>query len=136
MKNQILKVGFRAWLSICLYLSGLLFWMGGAEAVIAQSQSQPSPVEMAPSVESEKATPEQLFSANCAACHAHGGNIIRRGKTLRQRALTRNGYAEADAIATLITQGKGAMPAYGDRLSEPEIEVIATYVKQQAESGW
>ena len=77
-----------------------------------------------------------LFQANCVGCHARGGNIIRRGKTLKQRALTRNGYDTSEAIAEIVTQGKGAMTAFGDRLTAEEIEAIAQYVLQQAEAGW
>lgn len=77
-----------------------------------------------------------LFSANCAACHAGGGNIIRRGKNLKQRAMTRNGYGEVGAIASIVNKGKGAMPAFADRLTGDEIEAIAQYVHKQSESGW
>lgn len=33
-----------------------------------------------------------LFENHCAGCHVHGGNIIRRGKTLRLSALERQGW--------------------------------------------
>ena len=107
-------------------------WVSFAQSAIAQNitPSIPaSPVKIAPSGES-------LFEANCAACHANGGNIIRRGKNLKRRAMKRNGFEEAGAIATIITQGKGIMPAYADRLSEKEIEAIAQYVHQRSEAGW
>ena len=29
----------------------------------------------------------RLFENNCAGCHVHGGNIIRRGRTLQLAAL-------------------------------------------------
>ncbi|MEL6454723.1 MAG: c-type cytochrome [Cyanobacteria bacterium J06623_5] len=77
-----------------------------------------------------------LFERNCAACHANGGNIIRRGKNLRHKAMARNGYDNVDAIAQIITQGKGNMSAYGERLSEEEIRAIAQYVHARSESGW
>nr|WP_228025321.1 c-type cytochrome [cf. Phormidesmis sp. LEGE 11477] len=77
-----------------------------------------------------------LFTENCAACHAGGGNIIRRGKNLKQRAMRRNGYEDVGAIASIVTQGKGIMPAYADRLSAEEISAIAQYVHEQSESGW
>ncbi len=99
---------------------------------VAKDQTPESAAESA----AESAVGESLFTANCAACHANGGNIIRRGKNLKQKTLLRNGYGEVDAIAHLITQGKGAMPAYADRLSEGEIEAIAQYVQQQAATGW
>ena len=79
---------------------------------------------------------ENLFDANCAACHANGGNIIRRGKNLKQKALSRYGYDSAESIESLVRQGKGAMPSYVDRLNEDEIGAIAQYVLSQANSGW
>lgn len=77
-----------------------------------------------------------LFEQNCAGCHVNGGNVIRRGKNLKQKAMKRNGYGEVDAIAQIITNGKGIMSAYGDRLSKEEISAIAEYVHNQSEAGW
>jgi cytochrome c6 len=42
-----------------------------------------------------------LFGAHCAGCHLQGGNIIRRGKTLKMAALERNGITSPDAIAAI-----------------------------------
>jgi cytochrome c6 len=78
----------------------------------------------------------QIFAQNCAACHANGGNIIRRGKNLKKRALQRHKKDSIEAISTLVTQGKYAMPAYADRLSEEQIEAVAAYVLEQAENNW
>lgn len=81
-------------------------------------------------------TPETLFELNCAGCHVNGGNVIRRGKNLKKRAMERNGYGEVGAIADIITNGKGIMSGYEDRLNEEEIGAIAQYVHEQSESGW
>ncbi|MGI8933180.1 c-type cytochrome [Leptolyngbya sp. BC1307] len=118
-----------------------LLWVAQIDQVAAQALAgQSAPVSLTETTQptSAPAAPpgEALFSLNCAGCHAHGGNIIRRGKNLKQKTLVRRGYAEIGAIAHLITQGKGAMPAYADRLTAEEIEAIATYVLQQAEAGW
>ncbi len=78
----------------------------------------------------------QLFEQHCIGCHPGGGNIIRRGKTLQAKALEKNGYAEVEAIATIIRNGKGNMSAFGDRLTPPDIDTLATYVRQQADQGW
>lgn len=77
-----------------------------------------------------------LFTQNCAGCHARGGNVVRRSKTLKQKALKRYGYDSIERIEQIITNGKGVMSGYGDRLSSAEIGAIAQYVKNQAESGW
>ena len=50
--------------------------------------------------------------------------------------MVRNGYSDVDAIAQIITNGKGIMSAYGDRLNEEEIGAIAQYVHEQSEAGW
>lgn len=78
----------------------------------------------------------QLFEIQCAGCHANGGNIVRRGKTLKQKALKRNGVDSVEAISALIANGKGAMSAYRDRISEAEITALAQYVLNQAEHNW
>ena len=81
-------------------------------------------------------TAPELFEVNCAGCHPNGANIIRRVKSLKQKALNRHGYTSVDAIATLITNGKGLMSAYGDRLSEDDITNLANYVLDQAAINW
>ncbi len=121
---------FRIIFSVCFAAIALIWiaWPSDALAQVAPATS-PATVSLEP-------TGASLFSLNCAGCHAHGGNIVRRGKNLKQKTLVRNGYGETAAIASLITQGKGAMPAYAGRLTAEEIEAIATYVLQQAQSGW
>ncbi len=85
----------------------------------------------------ETSTPgAALFEIHCVGCHPQGGNIIRRGKTLKQRALARNKADSPEAIAAIIRNGKGIMSAYGDRLSAPEITPLAQYVWQQAQADW
>ena len=77
-----------------------------------------------------------LFSQHCAGCHVNGGNIIRRGKTLKLAALERQGLASAEAIATIAANGVGQMGGYGPVLGEPGVEQVAAYVWQQAQAGW
>jgi cytochrome c6 len=81
-------------------------------------------------------TAAEVFSANCAGCHINGGNIIRRGKNLKQKALKKYGMDSHEAIANLVTNGKNNMPAYKDRLSEQQIKDVSAYVLEQAEQGW
>ena len=77
-----------------------------------------------------------IFEANCAGCHPRGGNIIRRGKNLQERALKRNHFDTIDAIASLVKNGKNNMPAYEERLDSQEIETVSNYVLQQAGKHW
>lgn len=79
---------------------------------------------------------EQIFSANCAVCHSGGNNAIVADKTLKKDVLIDNSMNSKDAIVTQVTNGKGAMPAFGGRLSDENIEDVADYVLSQAEAGW
>ncbi|WP_315858514.1 c-type cytochrome [Cyanobium sp. Lug-B] len=77
-----------------------------------------------------------LFGAHCAGCHLQGGNIIRRGKTLKLAALERNGVASPDAIAAIAAGGIGQMGGYAQSLGEGGPEAVAAWVWQQALDGW
>ena len=79
---------------------------------------------------------ERIFEVHCAGCHINGGNIIRRGKNLRMKALHKYGYDSVDAIVNITTNGKNNMSAFSDRLSEKEIQNVSQYVFQQAENNW
>lgn len=78
----------------------------------------------------------ELFENHCAGCHVNGGNIIRRGKTLKLAALERQGLASAEAIAQVAAAGRGQMGGYGAVLGEGGPEAVADYVWQQAQNGW
>ncbi|MFQ4145183.1 cytochrome c6 PetJ [Chlorogloeopsis sp. ULAP02] len=78
----------------------------------------------------------QIFSIHCVGCHINGGNIIRRGKTLKAKALKKNGMDSIEAIASIVTHGKNNMSAYKDRLTAQEIQDVSTYVLEQAQKGW
>jgi cytochrome c6 len=94
-------------------------------------------VAFAPSANAgDIASGAKIFSANCAACHAGGNNVIMATKTLKKDALEKNGINSLDAIKTQVTKGKNAMPAFGGRLSATQIEDVASYVLSQAEKGW
>ena len=77
-----------------------------------------------------------LFQAHCAGCHVHGGNIIRRGRTLKLKALERQGLNNPEAIATVASQGLGQMGGYGKVLGAGGAEQVGLYVWQQALAGW
>ena len=81
-------------------------------------------------------TAAEVFSANCAGWHINGGNIIGRGKNLKQKALKKYGMDSIANISNLVTNGKGIMPAYKNRLSEQQIIDVSAYVLSQAETDW
>jgi cytochrome c6 len=94
----------------------------------------------APSFAADVAHGAQIFSANCAACHMGGGNVVNAERTLKAEAL--ESYLEnysadhAAAIAYQVTNGKNAMPAFGGKLSDTDIADVAAYVEDQSSKGW
>lgn len=78
----------------------------------------------------------KIFNANCAGCHVKGGNIVRRGKNLKLKALHRNKVDTQEAVVSLVTNGKGIMSAYGDKLTPKEISDVSAYVLDRAEQNW
>jgi cytochrome c6 len=74
----------------------------------------------------------QIFSANCAACHMGGGNVVNAERTLKQDALeaylANYSAGHEEAIEDQVTNGKIAMPAFGGKLSAGDIADVAAYV--------
>jgi cytochrome c6 len=91
-----------------------------------------------PALAGDVAAGEQIFDANCAACHAGGQNVIMPDKTLEKEALEAYlaGGRNEKAVITQVTSGKNAMPAFGGRLSDEDIANVAAYVIKTSESGW
>ena len=77
-----------------------------------------------------------IFRANCASCHMGGKNVVNAAKTLKKGDLVKFDKYSVEAIVTQVTNGKGAMPAFGGRLRAKDIEAVANYVLAQAEKGW
>ncbi|MEB3194797.1 MAG: c-type cytochrome [Cyanobacteriota bacterium] len=94
----------------------------------------------APSFAADVAHGAQVFSANCAACHMGGGNVVNAERTLKADALKAYlaNYADGPeaAVAYQVTNGKNAMPAFGGKLSETDIADVAAYVIDQSAKGW
>lgn len=95
-------------------------------------------VAVAPAFAGDVGAGEQVFNANCAACHAGGQNVIMPEKTLEKEALDQYlaGGRKESSVVTQVTNGKNAMPAFGGRLSDEEIANVASYVIATSEAGW
>lgn len=89
-----------------------------------------------PALAGDVAAGAKIFSANCAACHAGGGNVVMAKKTLKIEALEKYKMNSLEAITKQVKKGKNAMPAFGGRLSAAQIEDVATYVLSKSEKGW
>lgn len=126
---------------------------GAAAAVVATSPVFAADVDAG----------EQVFNANCAACHAGGQNVIMPEKTLEKEALDQYlaGGRSEKSIISQVTNGKNAMPAFGgvridstlfvharralispnfisflQRLSDEDIANVAAYVIKSSDEGW
>ena len=110
---------------IVLIMSGLML---GTPAFAAIE----TPVTLAPPL----SLGERIFTANCAACHIGGNNIIISEKNLSKDALAKYEMNSIAAIKTQVTLGKNAMPAFGDNLNSAEIEAVARYVLTQSQEDW
>jgi cytochrome c6 len=82
----------------------------------------------------------QVFSANCAACHMGGGNVVNAERTLKKDALeaylANYSAGHEEAIQYQVTNGKNAMPAFGGKLSSADIADVASYVESMSQKGW
>jgi cytochrome c6 len=78
----------------------------------------------------------KVFQANCAACHAGGRNAVNPAKTLKKEDLEKYGMYSEATIVTQVTGGKGAMPAFGSKLTAEQIGDVASYVLSKADDGW
>jgi len=78
----------------------------------------------------------KVFTANCAACHLKGRNVVAPAKTLKKEALDKYNMNSLEAIVNQVKNGKNAMPAFKNRLNDKQIEDVATYVLEQTEKGW
>ncbi|MDJ0580863.1 cytochrome c6 PetJ [Crocosphaera sp.] len=92
---------------------------------------------VSPALAGDAAAGKTVFTANCASCHAGGGNLVAGpSKALNKDALAKNGVDTLEKIVYQVTNGKAAMPAFKGRLNAEQIENVATYVLSQAEAGW
>ncbi|WP_330204849.1 cytochrome c6 PetJ [Cyanobacterium sp. Dongsha4] len=77
-----------------------------------------------------------IFSANCASCHMGGKNVVNPAKTLQKEDLEKYGMYDIEQIKTQVMNGKAAMPSFLSRLSNEDIDNVASYVLAQADNGW
>ena len=90
----------------------------------------PAPDVPIPTTEESLALGSQLFSANCSRCHGPEGQGKPIAPALNVRSfLTETSDQAMQQIVTLGVPGT-AMPAWGDRMSEAEIQAIVGFIRQ------
>lgn len=90
----------------------------------------PAPDIPIPTTEESIALGEQLFAANCARCHGPEGQGTPRAPSLNVQSFFVD--RSDQAIQQIITSGVPgtAMPTWGDRMSEAEIQAIVGFIRQ------
>lgn len=74
------------------------------------------------------AEPAQIYASRCQACHGKDGKGTPVGKKMGADDISKVKDSEAE-IVQVITNGKGKMTAFKDKLSAEEIQAVAKYVK-------
>ena len=77
--------------------------------------------------QAEIAAGAEVYQTNCSACH--GERLISPGGIPDLRKL---GAEDRARFETVVTEGKGQMPAWGGMLSEQEIGQIWAYIRSRA----
>lgn len=72
-----------------------------------------------------------LFASNCLVCHGADGEGTPTGKALKAAGFHSPAVKKmSDAgLAAIIRNGKNNMPAFGNRLTSPQIENLVSYIR-------
>ncbi len=73
-----------------------------------------------------------LFKAKCAMCHgADGSGQTPVGKTMKMKDLRSEEVQKLTDIelTKLISGGKGKMPAFGQKLTTPEVQSLIAHIR-------
>ncbi|MFN9547098.1 MAG: c-type cytochrome [Cyanobacteriota bacterium] len=118
----------RRWLVVILVLTlgGLMWWPRPAQGLQVAGEGAPPGSDRG----------ALLFAQHCAGCHVNGGNVIRRGKTLKLAALRRAGLEGPEEVARVAASGQGQMGGYGEVLGAGGAEAVGAWVWQQALAAW
>ena len=100
-------------------------------AVVASTSLVAANSPSAANATAQRAAP--LYAKHCASCHGKDG----RSKTIKGRLKHARDLTDGDwqdkvsdeRIFNSIINGKGKMPGYAKKLSQQQIESLATYVR-------
>jgi mono/diheme cytochrome c family protein len=104
-----------------------------AETVVALQGRRPSN-----SAARARAKTGDLYRQNCARCHGPDGRgDTPLGSTYNAPDFTdqewwrkHSNIASNASLASIVTRGKGGMPAFGKKLSRSEIKLLVSYVRR------
>ena len=112
-----------AWVTWLLAAFAVAVLLIGPELVGAEKP--PPTLEQ---VETTAASGKDVFTTNCGGCHtlADAGTSGASGPNLDDAA------PDAATVKAYVRGGGGGMPAFGDKLSNAEIDAVAAYVSSVA----
>ena len=125
-----------------LLLLGLLHWLfqplpaWGLPQELQELQEPQEPQVAVLASPNQLAEGGRLFANTCAGCHLNGGNIVRRDRTLKLKALHRRGIDGPEAIARIAAEGIGRMDGYAKVLGPDGPEKVGAWVWKQALENW
>ena len=86
------------------------------------------------STNTDEPNAEQIYAARCARCHGEDGKAeTRMGKNMGARNFTDAAWhkdTKDEDIFSTIKDGNGAMPAFGNKLSDEEIKALVGKVRK------
>jgi mono/diheme cytochrome c family protein len=89
----------------------------------------PAPDRPIPVTAESLALGEQLYASTCIGCHGAEGEGTQRAPSLNVKGfLTETSDAAIEQIVTLGVPGT-SMPAWGDRISEAEIQAVVGFIR-------
>lgn len=98
----------------------------GDEATGTSSRDQPGQTT---AVERQIERGEQVYATNCATCHGAAGEGG-FGPKLADGAVIA-GYPDVDDHRAVVVNGRNAMPAWGDTLTDEEIDAVVHYERER-----
>lgn len=104
---------------------------------LADRQALADYVVTLPSGKADPASPgAALFAENCTACHGDGGTggLLTGAPSLVDHSVI-YGQDKATVLTTLRHGRRGVMPAWGKRLTAPQINLLALYLSTLPETG-
>jgi len=87
----------------------------------------------APMVMQAESDAAKIYKTNCVMCHgADGSGDTPPGKALKAKDLRSDEVQKQtdEALAEVITKGKGKMPAFGAKIMPDNVTKLVAYIRQ------
>jgi mono/diheme cytochrome c family protein len=118
------------------FISSGLLLLFSTLLLVELTVSRASPQRRRSSLDAERVV--DLFKANCARCHgADGKGDTPLGQTYHAPDFTdpewwrkHSDISNTLSLISIVSHGKGGMPAFGKKLKHNEIKLLVSYVRR------